>query len=459
MVIDSIIKFGEKVLDYFLSSSVADDTILFAIDDEIYNSSIFEEDSDEKQKFESQIKSYVRTNGLNFRNDEEIALALAAHQIKLAYDSKTSYQNADDDGQREKTINNSLKHFYFPEENLVNVLYQRYYESLSELNENLQDKLWKKIKEILEKNERHCIIPVGLKGRQREQKYINAQLVVFKSLKHYFRQIFYNLGISKDRILTREEFNDCIENFKKNDSRLFNKIFDETLSRLRTYASDNNQISFNYNQTILTGLLWNFYKAWDESEADFQNNGNENGYYQDNYINKISIELFDECDEAEAHFECETKLDFQNTGLNINNGIYYRLFSQLDEDWWQKDVESKEIPDFEPFVVLIEKDELNRFSKVNCEIYHGIDGNTNYLALKYTRKPADFFEKLPKNCVQQSSSTINLIGGVYLGRNQYLDVGIEKALPQMMCGNQKIEPSRIDEVRGAFKKFEFSDTN
>ena len=34
--VDSIQAFGKKVLEYFLSNSSAGDTILFAIDDDIY---------------------------------------------------------------------------------------------------------------------------------------------------------------------------------------------------------------------------------------------------------------------------------------------------------------------------------------------------------------------------------------------------------------------------------------
>lgn len=49
---EAIKRFGQKVLDYLLSTSNDGDTILFAIDDDIYESTLFEGVKSEKEDFE-----------------------------------------------------------------------------------------------------------------------------------------------------------------------------------------------------------------------------------------------------------------------------------------------------------------------------------------------------------------------------------------------------------------------
>ena len=266
---NAVQQFGKKVLEYLLSTSADGDTILFAIDDDIYESTLFDGNSTEKEQFESQIKKYVKYHGLDFSSDDYIALALAAHQIKLAYDSKSVY-DTEEKIVGKKSINDTLMSFYFPGELYEQILYKTYYDSLNNVDDNLQDKLWKRVRDLLTINNRKCIIPIGLKGKNREQKYINAQLIVLRSLKYYFIRIFYFAGISKNLIYTRESFEKCIqENLSKNNSNLLKHILNVIQERLRKYASENDTISFSYDERILVGQLWNFYNTWDGSDPVF----------------------------------------------------------------------------------------------------------------------------------------------------------------------------------------------
>lgn len=52
---NAVQQFGKKVLEYLLSTSADGDTILFAIDDDIYESTLFDGNSTEKEQFESQL--------------------------------------------------------------------------------------------------------------------------------------------------------------------------------------------------------------------------------------------------------------------------------------------------------------------------------------------------------------------------------------------------------------------
>ena len=446
---NAIKQFGKRVLEYILSTSSYGDTILFAIDDDIYESTLFDGNSCEKEQFETQIKKYVKRHGLDFSSDDNITLALAAHQIKLAYDSKSTYE-ADDKKVEKTSINDTLMSFYFPEEFYKQSLYKTYYDSLNTLGDNLQDKLWKRIRDILKINNRKCIIPIGLKGRNREQKYINAQLIVLRSLKYYFIRIFYFAGISKNLIYTRESFERCIqENLSKNNSNLLKHILDVIQERLRKYASENDTISFSYDERILVGQLWNFYNSWDGSEPVFSDCPDE---YYDSDI--FYLELFEKDEEGPAFFESQKKLDHNVTGIDVTKEIYFRVFLQHTDYWWKSEVLNCDVPDFNPFAILVEKQEIRRFSKKNSTIYYGDDENTKrYVVIKYDRKPDDFYANLPNHYGQTNFKKINLVGGIKLNRNEYLDVGIEKALPQLVENKNQHITKRTYDMK-LFKKVE-----
>ena len=446
---NAVQQFGKKVLEYLLSTSADGDTILFAIDDDIYESTLFDGNSTEKEQFESQIKKYVKYHGLDFSSDDYIALALAAHQIKLAYDSKSVY-DTEEKIVGKKSINDTLMSFYFPGELYEQILYKTYYDSLNNVDDNLQDKLWKRVRDLLTINNRKCIIPIGLKGKNREQKYINAQLIVLRSLKYYFIRIFYFAGISKNLIYTRESFEKCIqENLSKNNSNLLKHILNVIQERLRKYASENDTISFSYDERILVGQLWNFYNTWDGSDPVFSD-------YPDDYYDSdiFYIELFEEDEEGPAFFESQKKLDHNSTGIDITREIYFRVFLQHSDDWWKSEVLTCDVPDFTPFAILVEKEEIRRFSEKNRTIYYGEDENTKrYVVIKYDRKPDDFYAKLPNHYNQTDINKINLVGGIKLNRNEYLDVGIEKALPQLIKNNNLHITERTDDMK-LFKKVE-----
>lgn len=446
---EAIKRFGQKVLDYLLSTSNDGDTILFAIDDDIYESTLFEGVKSEKEDFERQIKFYVKNNGLNYSRDANIALALAAHQIKLAYDSKSTYDDFENNIEK-KTINDSLMDFYFPGDINEQILYRTYYDSLNNLEDNLQDRLWLKIRTILKENNRNCIIPIGLKGKNREQKYINAQLVVLRSLKYYFIRVFYFGGISKNTIYTRESFEKCIEkNLESNNSCLLNHILAVIQSRLRKYASENDSISFSYDKKILIGQLWNFYNTWDGTDPVFSN-------YNDDYsdLGIFYLELFEEDEEGPAFFESQKQLNYLSTDINVNEGIYFRLFSPHSDDWWKSEVINSDIPDFSPFVILVEEEDLRLFSSEYSVLYNGNDENTkHYVALKYDRKPDDFYAKLPANNKQKDVEKVSLIGGIKLNRNEYLDVGLDMARPRLNIRGNLNYSERQDDMK-LFKKIE-----
>ena len=422
--------FGQNVLNYLLSISSDGDTILFAIDDDIYESQIFNGNKEDKVNFEKCLKVYVANKGLEFSGNDNIALALAAHQIKLAYDSKLLFEDNKGNGYK-KTINQTLLDFYFSDrKNNEETIYQKYYDSINNPKKNLQDKLWERIRDILDKNNRKCIIPVGLKVGNREQKYMYAQLVVLRSLKAYFNKVFYFAGISKNVLYTRKEFEESIRvNLHINNSTLLKHILDEILERLKKYASEEERISFTYDENILIGQLWNFYNTWDGTIPD--NAQNDDGYF---VPNSFTIELFDEDEEdgTPAFFESDKLLNYELTKVNIARNIYFRLLAPHADEWtWKAETVNSDIPECSPFVILVEKEDIDRFSKKDCTIYAGSDENTRrYFAIKYSRKPDDFFAKLGDG-VQKENQKISLIGGLRLTRNEYLDVGIDKALPQL----------------------------
>lgn len=432
--------FGKNVLDYLLSISSDGDTILFAIDDDIYESKIFDGNKEDKAKFETCIKEYIakKRNGLSFFDNDNIALALAAHQIKLAYDSKLF---EDEKGnEHKKSINQTLLEFYFPDEKDETSIYKTYYASLNNEKENLQDKLWERIRIILNNNNRKCIIPVKLQAGNREQKYMYAQLVVLRSLKVYFSKVFYFAGISNNVLYTRKEFENCIRNnLHVNNSTLLKHILDEILERLKKYASEEEEISFTYDERILIGQLWNFYNSWDGTTP--YSIQNDDGYSVSSFF---TIELFDEDDGTPAFFVADKPLNYELTKVNIAKNIYFRLLAPHSDEWtWKAEAINCEIPECSPFVILVEKEELDRFSKKDCTLYAGTDENTKrYFAIKYTRKPDDFYAKLSDG-VQTENQKISLIGGLRLTRNEYLDVKIDKALPQV-CRNTNIKQKEYD---------------
>ena len=76
-------EFGEKVLNFFITNSENEGTILFVLDYDTYSS--FFENEQEREEFEIKIKEYVQQHGLKFNNDK-LAICLAAHQVLLAYE-------------------------------------------------------------------------------------------------------------------------------------------------------------------------------------------------------------------------------------------------------------------------------------------------------------------------------------------------------------------------------------
>ena len=128
--------FGQKVYEYFICNSDEGDTILFVIDNEKYLN--FFSDEEAKIDFEKSIKSYVKRNGLSFKNENNLAIALASHQALLAYEKIKDYLENDKDN----AINSVISEFYKLENG--SQLYNHYYHRWTD-NDNYI--LWKKVQE------------------------------------------------------------------------------------------------------------------------------------------------------------------------------------------------------------------------------------------------------------------------------------------------------------------------
>ena len=104
-MLDISFVYWRKVLNYFLSNSEENSTILFVLDYDTY-SGFFDSEAD-KDEFEKKIQAHVWLNGLGFKSDNT-AIALAAHQVLLAYEKIKTYLQDDTD----RAINDAISSFY-----------------------------------------------------------------------------------------------------------------------------------------------------------------------------------------------------------------------------------------------------------------------------------------------------------------------------------------------------------
>ena len=428
----TISEFGQKVLDYFENSTNDGDTILFFLDSEIYEQEIFHGDLLSKEEFEKNIKTFVYNNGLDlthvYANKDLYSIALAAHQIVL------SYKYRDDDN----TISHDLLSFYYPNSSNSTVLYTKYYGN-NQYGKNHQEKLWLLVKTVLKtKLNRNLIIPdfANTTG-QRDQKYIKAQLCLFRNLKKYFYYIFYRYGFSKEIQYSKEEFLSRIRTInQKLNNKLTNKMVDSIWDKLRILSQEDFG-NLKLDDILLFELLWTIYNAWDGTfpYVDFYQSS------EDSY-NPIYIELNDD----ECTYNTESAKYFPAMLISQNNRICnFRFFTYIGDNVWEvKDSVVNDLPQTESFVLLINRSDKKFFSKKcmveyepNEELLQKEPCLKNYLILKYFSFPKDFYDGFPYNDIEQFTAGLQLCGGIKLSGRTYLNFSDQRLTPSVYAGNPR----------------------
>lgn len=431
-------EFGQAVLNYILGKSEDGDTVLLVIDDDIYRHEIFKDNQEEINDFETRIRSFVTNNGLNIiyenvQDGNNIAIALAAHQTKLAYDSRTD--------NNPNAINSALLNFYYPNAGNQNILFQAYYGD-DQQAQNYQEQLWKRVENVLRKKNRNAIIPDGLQDAQRNQKFIRAQLGLFTGIKNTLYYLFYRFGFSKDALYTKDEFLQRLNYINRTaGNTITNRIDDFLFGRIRKYVGKDFG-TLTLDDTMLSNLLWTLYKSWDGTIPDNFIVGNGAQVF-----NPIYVELFDE----DLSFETQQG-NFFYTMFQKGDGTwyYYRLFKYIGDFAWQaEDATFYDIPENDPFVILIKECDKGYFSKQNMTVYHNKELST-YSILYYSTKPDDFFKSIPGNSSGVTVNSASLAGGVKLKAKYYLDFDNSLLLPSIVGKyGQKteatIQESRIEE--------------
>lgn len=427
----TISEFGKSVLDYFENSTNSGDTILFSLDSEIYEQVIFQGNTTILNGLERDIQKHVNTYGLDltYVADKDLyAIALAAHQIIL------SYQYRDD----ESTINSALLNAYFPYQTNANILYSKYYGN-SQTGNNYQEKLWTRVQTVIkQKLGRNLIIPIN-PGGNRDQKYIKAQLCLFRNLKNYFFSLFYRYGFSKEIQYSKDEFISRIITVNKNlNYAITGKMVDSLWDKLRKYSQDDFG-TLSLDDSLLFELLWTIYKSWDGTFPY-----DDSYRSSDDFYNPIYVEL----NEDDCTFNTQQGRFFQSMLISTTNrNCYFRFFTYIGDDVWEaKDSAVSDLPESEAFVLLIEKDSLRFFSK-KCrlefepskELLSSDNSMNNYLILKYFSLPKDFYDGFPYVDMVQSNTGLQLKGGLRLSGKTYLDFSDKRLNPSIYSGSPRVE--------------------
>ncbi len=349
--------FGSKVLKYFIFNSEEHETILFVFDKETYQN-FFSNDED-IAKFEKELRSHVYNKGLKFNNDET-AIALAAHQSMLAYEKIRSYLKDDTD----RAINEAISQFFGFKNNQI---FDFYYHKNTD-NDNYL--LWKTVKDKFDTFSRIITLPTN---GYKYQKYPNEQIK------------FY-------RIFKNDDFNNLFTKWVNSDIVNISQIYNDNYcgELLDKYFSDSNY------QTVIP-ILWAYYSIWKRnikvSESD----------------NNLYIELYDDIKVFKIAGDVFNR---KRNHINSNDKRFYKVFEHDSGHWWRGSNDT--IPLDKEFVLLVDKQFEEKFSNTNPIKYEYIEEDCEYIVYKYKRRPENFNTDFP--LVPQ------LIGGVRLYNNQYLDI-------------------------------------
>lgn len=427
----TIIEFGQKVLDYFENSTNDNDTILFSIDSDIYEQELFHGDLSSKEEFERRIKTFVNKNGLDltpvYTDKDLYSIALAAHQIVLSYKYRDN-----------NTINDELLNFYYPGAANSNILYTKYYGN-NQYGKNYQEKLWIQVKTALkERINRNLIIPdfTNTSG-QRDQRYIKAQLCLFRNLKHYF-YIFYRFGFSKEIQYSKDEFLERIREIDlKLNNTLSNTMVDSIWDKLRNLSQEDFG-NLRLDDNLLFDLLWTIYNSWDGT-FPYEELNEPSDYY-----NPIYIELNDD----DWTYNTESSKYFPTMLMSQTNCIcYFRFFTYIGDNVWEvKDSVANDLPETESFVLLIKRADEKLFSK-KCrvdyepteELLQKEPKLNNYLVLKYFSLPKDFYNAFSCGDIGQSNDGLQLCGGLKLFGRTYLNFDDDRLKPSVYAGSPRKE--------------------
>lgn len=390
---DKIIMFGQKIKEYFLNKSESGSLIIFAIDNEIFK------EIGGNELLETDIKNYVQRNGLNWQNNDNIALALAADQVRLII-------NVNDD----QIVSNVLSEHYG-----IHDLQANYFgNENSNAGETPQEQLWERIVEIFDN--RKILIPQARRGAYRFQQFPKSQAFIKSKLESEYSRLFQKVGISKENIVSRQEFNQLILN-----TQFVSNFCKDICDELRNRANANN-ISLNHNiqNDLICNLLWNCYQKWDGEYPEDRLLRYSNDDYNDTVI---YLELFD--DEYGKNFSFgaintgHDGSDLQIDQFACFESTYYRVFTKLKEQYWKLEEDKYPIPDSKEFVLLVHNPKKLNFPSTNRIDYSPTnDQNINYVAYKYSSKPDGF----PIEDNNANNNKIVLNGGIKLKRNSYLFV-------------------------------------
>ena len=331
-------EFGEKVLNFFITNSENEGTILFVLDYDTYSS--FFENEQEREEFEIKIKEYVQQHGLKFNNDK-LAICLAAHQVLLAYEKIKKYLKEDTD----RAINDAISSFY---EFKNNQIYDSYYHKYSN-NDNKN--LWEAVYKIFKDNAREINLPTS--GFE-YVKYPNEQIK------------FY-------RIFKNDEFNSLFSTWINSDVTCLNQIYSDRIcgDLLFKYFCDSNM------QTVIT-TLWAYYLSWKKSTILSED---DKGLYIELYDDKLSFRIAG---------------DVFNRKKNQIIPTEKRLYKVFEHDsgfWWR--ASKNDIPCDGEFVLLVDKNYEEKFPSNNCQKYNYVEDDCDFIVYKYKKRPDNFQSEFP----------------------------------------------------------------
>ena len=376
--------FGKKVLDFFVSNSEEEETILFVLDDDSY-SRLFE-NNDDKNDFEIRIKRYIEANGLSFNNDN-IAVALAAHQVLLAYEKIKSFFENDTD----RAINEAIAKFYNFN---ANQIYTSYYHKYT-TNDN--KKLWENVSKVFLEHSRRINLPTtGFEY----VKYPNEQIKFYRTFKN-------------------DEFNSLFSNWMNSAITSVNQIYTDTYcgDLIFKYFSDSSI------QTIIP-ILWTYYSLWKRNtKLSEDDKGLYIELYDDKHIFKIAGDVFNR----------------KRNHINPTERRLYKVFEHESGYWWR--AAKDEIPSTGEFVLLVDKNFEDKFSTTNPIRFSYVDDECDFIVYKYRNRPDNFQTDFPHVPM--------LIGGVRLHNNQYLD--IPWLLPQNKDGLNYAKVAPVHNIDGSLQ--------
>ena len=343
----------------------------------------FFSDIEEKDIFEEKLRLHVYNKGLAF-DKEETAIALAAHQSLLAYEKIKRYLKEDTD----RAINDAISSFFGFRNNQI---YDYYYHRNSKNDNHL---LWKAVQNKFATFSR--IISLPATGYE-YQKYPNEQIK------------FY-------RIFKNDDFNNLFSRWLNSDIVTINQIYNDSYcgELLEQYFLDPNY------QTIVP-ILWTYYSSWKRNIKVSEND------------NHLYIELYDE---KKIFKIAGDVFNRKRNHINNNSKRFYKVFEHDSGNWWRGTNDN--IPSDREFVLLIDKKFEDKFSNTNPIKYDFIDDDCEFIVYKYNKRPTNFNTDFP--LVPQ------LIGGVRLRNNQYLDIPWLLPINKDGLNYTKISPTNnIDE--------------